>query len=95
MENVFVGEKDTYHWSYDLSPLVYIPKLDAVLITRYFIGGNMSEEDVVNNVIVALCHESMHGAICKLIGENESRAFDKVPYFNMEIEKWLGWYYIV
>lgn len=95
MSDVFIGQKGTYPWSYDLSPLVYCPEVDAVLITRFFIGRKMSEEDVVNNVAVALGHESIHEAICKLIGEKESRAFDEVPHFNKTIEEWLGWHYAV
>lgn len=91
MSDVFVGQKDTYPWYYDLSPLVYCPEVDAVLITRFFVGRRISEEDIVSNILVALYHESIHEAICKLIGEKESRAFDEVPDFNMEIEKWLGW----
>lgn len=96
MDNVLIGQKDMYHWSYDfLSPLVYLPKIDAVLITRYFVRNKMTEEHVINNFMIALFHESLHETLCKLIGENESRAFDKVPDFNTEIEKWLGWHYNV
>ena len=50
---------------------------------------------IENNITVALCHESIHQTICKLIGENESNGFDKVPDFNGEIEKWLGWQYLI
>jgi hypothetical protein len=95
MDNVLIGQKGTYPLYYDLSPLVYCPEADAILITRFFIGRKMSEEDIINNIVVALCHESIHEAICKSIGENESRAFDKVPYFNKAIEEWLGWHYVL
>ena len=96
MDRVFIGQKGKYDWTWDLrGPLVYLPKVDAVLITRHFIITGVREERVVNNVTIALSHESIHAAICKSIGENESTTFDNVPYFNMEIEKWLGWHYEV
>jgi hypothetical protein len=35
MSDVFIGEKGKYDWTWDLSSLVYLPKYDAVLVTRY------------------------------------------------------------
>jgi hypothetical protein len=92
MSDVFIGEKGKYDWTWDLKgSLVYLPKFDVVLITRFFTIMGVPEESVANEITIALFHESLHQSMCKLVGENESRAFDNVPYFNMEIEKWLGW----
>lgn len=74
-------------------PLAYLPKEDAVLVTRHFIVFRTPEEYAANNTMVALCHESIHEVICKSIGEKESKAFDEVPHFNKEIEEWLGLHY--
>jgi hypothetical protein len=35
MSDVFIGEKGKYDWTWNLSSLVYLPKFDAVLVTRY------------------------------------------------------------
>ena len=91
MDNVLIGQKDKYDWTWDLiGPFAYIPRKDAVLATRYFILSGTPEEYVAENTMVALCHESIHEALYKLVGEKESRAFDDVPHFNKEIEEWLG-----
>ena len=91
MSDVFIGEKGEYEWTLDLrTSLVYLPKFDAVLVTRYLML-NFQEERLENEFMIALFHEFIHQAICKLLGETESRAFDKDPNLNMEIEKWLGW----
>lgn len=92
--DIIIGQKGTYDSFLDfVTPLVYLPKMDAVLITRHFIMWKTSYAVIENNIAVALCHESIHETICKLMGEKESRAFDNVPYFNSEIEKWLGLHY--
>jgi hypothetical protein len=49
------------------------------------------DEAVIDEITIALFHESIHQAICRLVGETESKDYDKVPHFNMEIEKWLEW----
>ncbi len=55
------GQKGMYHSFYDfLSPLVYYPKTGALLIAGYFIIWKVPEERVVNTVMVALSHESIH-----------------------------------
>ena len=89
MANLFIGQKGKYPPIWDIrSPFAYLPKEDAVLITRFFFKWSVAEEHIVNDVIVALNHESMHEAIYKLIGEKESEAFDNI---NEAIEKWLEW----
>jgi len=64
------------------------------LITKYFIGRKMPEEDVINNVTIALCHESLHEAICELIGEKRLQAFHRVPDFSEIMGIWLGLHYV-
>jgi hypothetical protein len=91
MDDLFIGKKGTYPMIWDIrSPFAYLPKEDAVLVTRFFFKWTVPQEFVVNDVIVALNHESVHEAICKLIGEEESEAFDNV---NEVIEKWLEWHF--
>lgn len=91
MSDVFIGQKEEYHWSLDIeTSLVYLPKFDSVLVTKFLIL-NFQEERLVNEFMIALFHESIHQAICKLMGETESKAFDKDHNLNIEIEKWLEW----
>lgn len=91
MDVVFIGQRGTYPSIWDIkSPFAYLPKEDAVLITSFFFKWSVPEQYVVNDVIVALNHESIHEALCKLIGEKESEALDCV--FET-IEKWLEWHF--
>jgi hypothetical protein len=92
MSDVFIGQKGEYDWTLNLkTSLIYLPKYDAVLVTRFFIL-NFQGERLENEFMIALFHECIHQAICKSIGETESKAFDKDPNLNMEIENWLGWH---
>jgi hypothetical protein len=88
---VFISQKGEYDWTLNLrTSLVYLPKFDAVLVTR-FLMLNFQGERLENEFIIALFHECIHQAICKLLGEAESRAFDKDSNLNTEVEKWLEW----
>lgn len=89
MSDVFIGEKGKYDWTWDLSSLVYLPKFDALLVTRCLMS-NFQGERLENEFMIALFHECIHQTICKLLGETESEAFDKNPNLNVEFEKWLG-----
>jgi hypothetical protein len=93
MDNVFIGKNGMYplEWDYK-SPFAYLPKEYAVLITRFFFAWSVPKEYVLNDVVVALNHESAHEAICKLVGEKESEAFDNV---NKAIEEWLDWHFLI
>jgi hypothetical protein len=91
MSDVFIGQKGEYDWTLDLkTSLVYLPEFDAVLVTR-FLMLNFQGERLENEFMIALFHECIHQGIYKLLGETESRAFDKDPNLTMEIEKWLEW----
>ena len=63
------------------------------MITRFFFKWNVPDEYVFDDVVIGLNHESLHERLCKMIGDDVSKAFDKkVPHFNKAIEEWLEWH---
>jgi hypothetical protein len=91
MSDVFIGRKGEYDLLLDLkASLVYLPESDAVFVTRFLISAYQGDR-LEKEFMIHLFHECIHQALCKLLGETESKAFDEegIRYFNDEIEKWL------
>jgi hypothetical protein len=86
--DIIIGQKGKCHWSHDLSPVVYFPKEDTALITRYFSMMKTSDEIIENNITIALCHESMEPLIVE-IELAEAASVNAIPSTTLTV-KFLG-----